>query len=127
MKYQIGLVLAKSGRPADAIVKFKAALEIEPWHAEATQAIVAILLETHRAVEAITYAERAAQATNSQNAHVLAMLADVYAAAGQPEKAIKAFRLAMRRALLQDPSIIPGLQQAIDKLTHASAVPASTR
>ncbi len=38
MKYQIGLVLLKSGRPADAIMKFKSALEIEPWHADATQA-----------------------------------------------------------------------------------------
>ncbi len=121
MKYQIALVHFKLGQTSAAIDKLKLALEIEPLHPESMQTLVRTLLETGQAKSAVPYAERAARATNSENAHVLAMLADVYLAAADLTQAKTAYRLAMRHALAQDPSIIPSLQQALDQLNSSTA------
>jgi tetratricopeptide (TPR) repeat protein len=116
MKYQIGLVLLKSSRYEEAIARFKQAIDIEPLHAEAIQALILTFLEKGKASEAIPFAERAVWATQSQDVNTLAMLGEVYRAAGDSKKAIQAFQSAIQFAASQDPSLVPRIQQELNSL-----------
>ena len=116
MKYQIGLVLLKSNRYEEAIARFKQAIDIEPLHAEAIQALILTFLEKGKASEAIPFAERAVWVTQSQDVNTLAMLGEVYRAAGDSKKAIQAFQSAIQFAASQDPSLVPRIQQELNSL-----------
>jgi tetratricopeptide (TPR) repeat protein len=117
IKFQKGLTLIRLNRGNEAITRFQKSLEIEPLHIEALPALVQGLVQFGRAVEAIPFAERAARASNLQNARVIGMLAEVYRAANDHDKAAKAYQLAIELAKLQDPALLPQLEKSFKSLS----------
>lgn len=125
IKFQKGLALIRLHRGEEALSSLQKALQIEPLHSEALPALVEGLMQVGRAKEAIPFAERAARASNLQNARVVATLAEVYSSANRPDQAAKAYQRAIHLAQHQEPSLLPQLQKALESLlgTVAATVP----
>ncbi len=116
MKYQIGLVYTRMKNLPAAIDRFKQALEIEPQHAEALQAVVLASLDAGTAKDALPYAEHIVRLTGSQDPESLIMLARVYQAAGHPQPALTALRLALPLARTQATELVSTIEQQITAL-----------
>lgn len=120
IKFQKSLTLIRLNRTDEAISSLKQALEIEPLHKEALPTLVQGLLKTGRASEAIPYAERAARASNLLDPNVLAMLAEVYRAASDHDKAAKAYQRAFTLAQRFKPELLPSLSERLNQYNAAN-------
>lgn len=119
IKYNMGLVLAQLNRLPEATDRFREALEIEPDHADAINAMIAAL-RRRTEPEAIAYAERAAEETEYRNFGILLVLSDIYAAAKRYEAAIRSATAARRFVELERPEIAARIDQAIARYKAAT-------
>lgn len=102
--FNLGLVLFESGKVEAAISQWKKALEIDPDYTEALKQ-TAWVLATHpepsvrNGVDALKFAQRAAQLSAGKDAAILDTLAASYAEAGRFQEAVKTGREALTLAL----------------------------
>lgn len=120
IKYNLGMALAQLNRLSEASDRFQEALEIEPDHAGAINALIAALRRQTEPA-AIAEAEGAAERTAYRNFGILLVLADIYAAAGRHEAAIRSATAARRFVEAERPEIAARIDQAIDGYRAAAA------
>ena len=98
-RYALGLVLARTGRPAEAMAEYRLALDRNPNHLGALNNLGVALATQGRMEEATRHFERLV-AVDPEDADAHANLGLALAAAGAPDRAARAFR----EALLLDPA-----------------------
>jgi len=105
--YNLGLVMALVGRPAEAIAEYERALDRDASHVEARSNLAAMLVRRGQLDEASRQLERVL-AMDPENANAHTNLGLVLAQRGQIERAVREFREALR--------INPELEQAQEAL-----------
>ena len=120
----LGVALISMRQLDEALVHFRAALELEPDWAECLDG-EAWILATHPSPdvrlpeEAIRLAERAAALTQNQNPAILNTLATAYAAAGQYDRAAATVRTALELAVASGNDPLAGaLRRALDNYSR---------
>jgi tetratricopeptide (TPR) repeat protein len=93
--YNLGLVMALVGRPAEAVAEYERALDRDPGHVEARSNLAAMLVRQGKLDQASRQLERVL-AMDPENANAHTNLGLVLAQRGQVERAVREFREALR-------------------------------
>lgn len=98
--YNLGMALKLQGGLDEALIHYRQAIQIKPDYAAALNETARILAahpdpKRRNTAEAVELAERASELTDRRSATVLETLAMAYAAAGQPDKAVKTLQTAL--------------------------------
>jgi tetratricopeptide (TPR) repeat protein len=116
INYRWGLSLLALDRWADAAVRFRQALTVDPRHAGSCQGLSHALRHQGQNEEAVRYARRAARLTEFQNVDVLLTLVDAYADANRLDAAADAANQALRVAEARAPALVPQIRQRIEEI-----------
>ena len=114
-RYYLGNALYLQGKIAEALVEWRRVLREQPNHVAALNQAAWVLATSPAAAvrngaEAVSFAQRAAQASGGRQPRILATLAASYAEAGQFSKAIETARQALNLATGQnDKQLAEGL------------------
>jgi tetratricopeptide (TPR) repeat protein len=93
--YNLGLVMALVGRPAEAVAEYERAIDRDARHVEARSNLAAMLVRLGKLDQASRQLE-AALAIEPENANAHTNLGLVFAQRGQVERAVREFREALR-------------------------------
>ncbi len=110
IQYHLGIAHASTNELEEAIVCFRKALEIEPYHQGALPAIISVLRQLGRSSEAIVYAQTTVGITGGRDIDSLMVLAETLAEADDREAAKIFATSALRIALQVDPALAARIQ-----------------
>jgi tetratricopeptide (TPR) repeat protein len=93
--YNLGLVMALVGRPAEAVTEYERALDRDASHVEARSNLAAMLVRQGKLDQAVRQLQRVL-AMDPENANAHTNLGLVLAQQGQVDRAVREFREALR-------------------------------
>ena len=119
--YQMALAQMKLEHWDQAVEWLHSLLRLDPRHAGGCQAMAHVLRQLHRAEEALPYAQRAAQLTQSQNSDILLTLAEVYHDLKREADAAHTADLALTAASRSSQSLSPTVRGRLEELRAESS------
>ena len=120
MLYRLGLAYLALEKLPEGRATFERLYRLNPDHAGGCQGLSHVLRRQKEYAEAVRYARRAAQLTESKHADILLSLCDAYADAGRRAEAIETADLALRVA---DGGLADQIRQRLAKLREAPRSP----
>ena len=112
------MTLTKLNRLPDAIQQFQRTLTIEPQHVEACRGLCLALRQQGKTHEAIPFAKRAVQLTQSANVEVLTELAETYFEAGQLSAASETVAKAFQSEVSTKSPMKPQVRGRLERLRN---------
>ncbi len=117
INYQLAMTLTKLNRLPEAVQQFQQTLTIDPQHVEACRGLSFVLRQQGQAKEAIAFAKRAVQLTQSNNVEALAELAETYFEAGQMSAASDTAAKGLALAKTSKPPVNPQIRRRLERLS----------
>jgi len=117
INYQLAMTLTKLNRLPDAVQQFRQTLTIDPQHVEACRGLSLALRQQGQPNEAIAFAKRAVQLTHSENAEMLAELAETYFEAGHKNAASDTAAKGLALAKTSKSPLSPQLRGRLERIS----------